>query len=75
MSMAGFRSETCIVCGHGFMDDCGDVFCSSSCERTYERENAREKCVKCEDEFHPDELYRGMCESCEEVISEMDGDL
>jgi hypothetical protein len=66
MSMAGFRSTTCVQCGRGFMDDCGDAFCSSSCEREYERENETEECSKCGQEFKVDDLYKGLCEYCED---------
>lgn len=69
MSMAGFRSTTCEVCGKGFMDDCGDSFCSSSCEREYEREHA--KCNECGDEVGEENLnFDYKCENCEEDESE-----
>jgi hypothetical protein len=70
MSMAGFRSTTCVQCGRGFIDDCGDAFCSSSCEREYERENETEECSRCGTECKPDELYKGLCEYCEEDVKE-----
>jgi hypothetical protein len=72
MSMAGFRSTTCVVCGSHFMDDCGDAFCSSSCERAYEEENETEECVRCGEECKPDELYKGLCEYCEEDMKDED---
>ena len=34
---------TCEQCGGRFMDDCGDSFCSSSCEREYESEQETEE--------------------------------
>lgn len=37
------RQVTCEYCGTRFMDDCGDSFCSSTCERLYENELLREE--------------------------------
>jgi hypothetical protein len=59
-----WRHTSCVVCGKGFMDDCGDSVCSSSCERQYERDYA--KCEKCGDEVGEDNLNDGVCETCEE---------
>jgi hypothetical protein len=65
-----WRHTNCVVCHKGFMDDCGDVFCSSSCENIYEREHA--KCERCENEFGEDNLNQaGICENCEEELLEM----
>ena len=36
------RMVTCENCGARFKDDCGDAFCSYSCEREWERENEEE---------------------------------
>lgn len=33
------RVVTCENCGRSFKDDCGDSFCSASCEREWERKN------------------------------------
>jgi hypothetical protein len=63
-----YRMESCSVCGKGFMSDCGDVFCSSSCEREYEREYA--KCERCDDEVGEDNLIDGLCECCQEEQEE-----
>lgn len=62
MSMGGFRSTMCVICGSRFMDDCGDSVCSSSCEREYEREYA--PCQECGDEVGEDNLERGLCNHC-----------
>jgi hypothetical protein len=61
---AEYRHTTCEVCGKGFMDDCGDVFCSSYCERQYEREH--EECEICGREVGEDGLEKGICENCYE---------
>jgi hypothetical protein len=59
------RHVNCHVCGKGFRDDCGDIFCSSSCERQYERDNA--KCKLCDEEVGEDHLNNDyICENCEE---------
>lgn len=59
-----FRYTDCVVCGSRFKDDCGDSFCSSSCERDYEREHA--KCEECDEEVGWDNLTQGgKCEDCE----------
>jgi hypothetical protein len=71
MSMAGFRSETCVQCGKGFMDDCGDSFCSSSCERQWDDEHA--ECDNCGEECGLDNLNTfGLCEACEDEEDEED---
>jgi hypothetical protein len=33
------RLVHCETCGKGFRDDCGDVFCSTRCERIWEENN------------------------------------
>jgi hypothetical protein len=69
MSMAGFRSATCVQCGRGFSDDCGDSFCSSSCERHYEQYHM--ECSRCGDEVGEDNLNESsICESCEIELEE-----
>jgi hypothetical protein len=70
MSMAGFRSKMCEQCGSYFMDDCNDAFCSSSCENAYEKENETEDCSRCGNEFKVDDLYKGLCEYCENELKE-----
>ena len=66
MSMAGFRSTTCEQCGRRFQDDCGDSFCSSSCEREWESEH--QHCEICGDEYHEDDLNEDLiCENCESM--------
>lgn len=68
-----WRYTTCAYCGKGFKDDCGDVFCSGSCERMWERENETDRCEDCGEDFHKDELEDGLCEDClEERESEED---
>jgi hypothetical protein len=63
--MGGFRHTRCEHCGKGFMDDCGDAFCSASCERAYEREN--KQCDNCGDEVGADNLnIHDLCERCVE---------
>lgn len=60
-----FRYTNCAQCGDRFRDDCGDVFCSGSCEREYEREHA--KCERCDVEYGEDDLNSDfICENCEE---------
>jgi hypothetical protein len=68
------RLVSCIVCGKNFVDDCGDAFCSSSCENAYESENETEECSRCGAECKPDELYKGLCEYCEEDMKDEDTD-
>jgi hypothetical protein len=68
MSMAGFRSTTCVQCGKGFMDDCGDSFCSSSCEDRYDREHM--ECDRCGCDVGEDNLVHGICWKCEEQEDE-----
>lgn len=63
-----WRHTTCVVCGRGFMDDCGDVFCSGSCEREYEREH--QECERCGSECHEDDLTNGICENCQDELEE-----
>lgn len=40
---AYIRYVSCEYCGTRFTDDCGDVFCSSSCERQWENDNREEE--------------------------------
>jgi hypothetical protein len=62
---AEWRHTTCAVCGKGFMDDCGDSFCSSHCERQYEKEH--EPCTECGNEVGEENLnFNRVCENCEE---------
>lgn len=69
MSLAGFRSTTCEQCGKRFMDDCGDAFCSPSCENTYNSDH--ELCGNCGEEYSSDELnVEGLCKDCEEELEE-----
>jgi hypothetical protein len=67
------RTVDCIVCGRGFRDDCGDSFCSSSCEREYES-NQLQDCNRCGKEVHPDDLEHGLCEWCNEYETNMGDD-
>jgi hypothetical protein len=63
--MGGFRHTRCEHCGKGFMDDCGDAFCSASCERQYEQEHM--VCNGCYEEVGEENLNEdGYCEECEE---------
>jgi hypothetical protein len=55
--------ENCEWCGKRFMSDCGDSFCSSSCENAFEKEH-EEKCENCGDEVYKD----GYCQDCWEDI-------
>lgn len=41
------RLVSCVVCGKGFKDDCGDVFCSSKCEREWEVNNQEDEEDEC----------------------------
>lgn len=60
-----YRYTTCAQCGDRFKDDCGDSFCSSSCEREYEREHVT--CERCGNEFHENDLNNfNECENCED---------
>jgi hypothetical protein len=60
-----FRYTTCAVCGNRFKDDCGESFCSSSCERKYDDEHA--ECQECNEEVGLNNLNTfGICENCEE---------
>jgi hypothetical protein len=52
------------------MDDCGDAFCSSSCENRYEREH--EECSRCGEEVGEDNLENGICWTCEDEENEED---
>jgi hypothetical protein len=61
--------ENCEWCGKRFMSDCGDSFCSSSCERQYEREN--KECEHCRAAVGVDNLdYRSLCENCVEELDD-----
>jgi hypothetical protein len=62
----GYSMETCTHCGKRFMSDSGDDFCSSSCEREYEREHV--ECERCGNEVGEDNLERGLCEWCLEYL-------
>jgi hypothetical protein len=57
------RMATCEWCGKRFADDCGDSFCSSSCENS--AEEYHKKCEGCgceqEDVMFPDGCYCGDC--------------
>lgn len=60
-----FRYTICAVCGNRFKDDCGDVFCSGSCENEWE--HAHEPCTQCGEEVGEDNLnHDRICENCEE---------
>lgn len=62
---AEHRHTNCVVCGKGFMDDCGDSFCSSHCENQHNREHA--ECEMCGREVGEDNLNScRICENCEE---------
>lgn len=62
------RTVYCVVCGRGFSDDCGDAFCSSSCEREYEQEQEQE-CRECGECYNPEFLSAdGNCDRCQEII-------
>lgn len=58
-------SIECNYCGRSFRDDCGDSFCSSSCEREWNEEHV---CTNCEGEF--EELCDGLCADCENMEEE-----
>lgn len=63
------RYILCAQCGKEFRDDCGDVFCSGSCESQYEREHA--KCERCDNEVGEDNLNsNNICENCEDEENE-----
>lgn len=68
MSMAGYRPTTCMQCDRTFMDDCGDSFCSDSCEREYENEHAA--CEDCGEEVGDENLMGGICSDCWKEHSE-----
>lgn len=38
-----YRYTNCEWCGRRFKDDCGDSFCSSSCERQYEEDQREDE--------------------------------
>jgi hypothetical protein len=59
------RVTRCEQCGHRFIDECGDSFCSSSCEREYEYDHRA--CEECGEEIGEDNLNAlGICEECED---------
>lgn len=63
------RYTNCEWCGKRFVDDCGDSFCSSSCENQYEEEHAR--CERCNSEVGATNLNSDyLCEDCEEEDDE-----
>jgi hypothetical protein len=64
------RLVSCVVCGRNFKDDCGDVVCSSSCEKAYEHEYA--ECERCGDEVGKDNLNNGICENCQDELENED---
>lgn len=66
----GQAMVNCEWCGKRFMDDCGDAFCSSSCERQYENEHM--ECEECGGEVGADNLENGLCEDCLEKLKEED---
>jgi hypothetical protein len=72
MSMGGFRSTTCVQCGGSFMDDCGDSFCSSSCEKEYDRQH--EECSRCGCDVGEDNLVDGICWDCDDENNECEDD-
>lgn len=68
-----YRYTRCECCGVRFMDDCGDAFCSSTCEEQWEYEH--KCCEQCGEEFGGDFLNEnGICENClEEREEELHG--
>lgn len=60
------RMSICEYCGKRFMDECGDSFCSSRCERQWENEHA--SCDHCGDEVGEDDLKHGLCENCQDEL-------
>lgn len=66
------RIVHCEVCGKGFSDDCGENFCSSSCERKYEDEHA--ECMVCGDEVGESNLDDGICDNCLDEMEEEDNE-
>lgn len=65
----GYSMENCEWCGKRFMSDCGDAFCSSSCERAYKNEHA--ECQHCREEVGGDNLdSRGLCDNCAEELDD-----
>lgn len=64
-----YRMATCEQCGNRFLDDCGDIFCSSRCEREWDKEHAA--CENCGDEVGEDNLdMNGNCEPCAEKLED-----
>lgn len=65
-----YRSTQCAQCGTYFMDDCGDVFCSGSCEEQWESEHTA--CERCGEQVGDDNLVYG--KYCEPCMEEMEDD-
>jgi hypothetical protein len=63
------RRVECVVCGSRFNDDCGDVFCSSSCEEKHEKYH--QECERCGLEQGDDTFPDGKhCENCLDEMEE-----